>query len=199
MLKRSGMRRAGAIALLAGLAALLAAGPVLAADQFFGLGVFGGTQYHDDPVWHTESHRDWREISVRPVLGIHRTDRWDLWLEGNLGYIEWDDAPEAVNAGELDYSIEAGLMGMTSYDVLRYGRGSLYGELGAGVGWMSETPDTNLVDSGVLGFLDYGLGMKWRTEGGLGFKLGARFHHRSCLTTVDAGVNSYGVMLSVTK
>jgi len=186
-------------ALILGIGTILTAKVCPAGDLFYGMSVFGGAQYDSDEIWHTEKHRDWREIQVRPLVGIHKTDRWDLWVEGSLGYIEWEDEPEAVNAGEVPYSIEAGVIGMTSYDVLKKGPWSLYGELGVGVGWMSETPDTNLVDTGILGFLDYGLGVKARTESGYIFKLGPRFHHRSCLTSVDAGLNSYGVMLGVAK
>ena len=191
------MRRPTLCALVIGFAAVLAAKTSFAGDTFYGLAVFGGTQYHADEIWHTESHRDWWEVQARPFVGVHKTDRWDLWIEADFGYIEWEDAPEAVRAGELPYSIQAGVTGATSYDVLKMGRWSLYGELGVGVGWMSETPDENLVDDGILGFLDYGFGLKFRTEGGLIVKLGPNFHHRSCLTTVDAGVNSYGLLLSV--
>jgi hypothetical protein len=186
----------GAVTL--GFAVILAAGTCHGGDTFYGLALFGGTQYHADEIWHTSENLDWQEIQVRPFLGIHRSDRWDVWAEANLGYIEWEHDRDSAAAGEgCPYSIEAGVMGMTSYDVLRVGRWSLYGELGVGVGWMSETPDTNLVDTGILGFLDYGLGVKFRTERGFIFKLGPNFHHRSSLTAVDAGVNSYGVMLSI--
>jgi hypothetical protein len=194
------MRQSTWIALAVGLAALLAARTCPAGDTFYGLNVFGGTQYHSDPVWHTSENLDWREIQARPFFGMHKTDRWDLWLEARLGYIEWEAKPSFDGYEELHpYSIQAGLTGMTSYDVLKIGRWRLYGELGVGVGWMSDTPDPNLVDNGILGFLDYGFGLKFRTEGGFIFKLGPNFHHRSCLTTVDAGVNSYGVLLGVAK
>jgi hypothetical protein len=187
-------------ALILGVGAILAATTCPAADAFYGLAVFGGTQYDSDEIWHTSENLDWREIGVRPFLGTHKTDRWDLWVEANLEYIEWEDEPGYAAAGEeIPFSIEAGLIGMTSYDVLKQGPWSLYGELGVGVGWLSETPDKNLVDTGILGFLDYGLGVKARTESGYIFKLGAKFHHRSCLTSVDAGVNSYGVTLSLAK
>lgn len=185
-------------AIVLGLAAILAARTGYAGDPFYGLAMFGGTQYHSDEIWHTSENLDWREIQVRPLLGTHMTDRWDVWAEAKLGYIEWEYDQDSAEAGEgSPHSIEAGIMGKTSYDVLRAGRWSLYGDLGVGVGWMSDTPDTNLVDTGILGFLDYGLGVKFRTERGFIFKLGPNFHHRSSLTAVDAGVNSYGVMLSI--
>jgi hypothetical protein len=120
-------------------------------------------------------------------------------VAASLGYIDWEDDPDGVQPAKADHSIEAGVFGMTSYDLLKQGPWSLFGELGVGVGWMSETPDENLVDTGVLGFLDYGLGIKARTTGGFIFKLAGRFHHRSCLTSVDAGMNSYGVVLSVAR
>jgi hypothetical protein len=152
--------------------------------------MLGGTQWHGDPIWYVTDKYDWWYFSVRPLVGIHRTERWDLWLEGNLGYSALEDDPDAV---------ELGALGMTSYDFLSAGRWSLFGELGVGLGWMSDTPDEHVVDTGVLGFLDYGLGVKVRTERGLVVKLGPRFHHRSSLLKDDAGMNTYGVMLSVTR
>jgi hypothetical protein len=187
-------------ALFLGFAAIFAAGNCSAEEGFYGLSVFGGGQYRSDSIWHTSENYDWREIQVRPVVGWHKTDNWDLWVEGNLGYIAWEDQTGSAEPGEeSQHSLEAGVTGMTSYDVLKKGGWSLYGELGVGIGWMSNTPDPHLADNGVLGFLDYGLGVKFRTESGFAFKLGPRFHHRSCLFTRDAGMNSYFVMLSITK
>ena len=177
-------------ALIALLTLTLAAATCRAADSYFGLSMLGGTQWHGDPIWYVTDKYDWWYFSVRPLVGIHRTERWDLWLEGNLGYSALEDDPDAV---------ELGALGMTSYDFLSAGRWSLFGELGVGLGWMSDTPDEHVVDTGVLGFLDYGLGVKVRTERGLVVKLGPRFHHRSSLLKDDAGMNTYGVMLSVTK
>jgi len=114
-------------------------------DSFYGLTVFVGRQYHDDPIWHVSGKFDWEELQIRPVAGQHRTERADLWLEGNFTYIRLEDIPD---------SIELGLSVMTSYDVLKYKRWSLFAELGVGMGWMSATPDVNLVGDNILGFLD---------------------------------------------
>ena len=156
---------------------------------YYGLTVFVGEQWHNDPIWYT-SHYDWQEIQIRPVAGKHRTERWDLWLEGNLTYIKLEDLPE---------SIELGIGVMNSYDVLPYKGWCLFGELGAGVGWMSASPDPHVVGDGVLGFLDYGIGIKLKTKQGYLFKIGPRFHHRSGLFVRDAGMNSYGLTVSVSK
>jgi len=64
---------------------------------------------------------------------------------------------------------------------------------------MSATPDTNLVGDNILGFLDYEIGIKLRTKQGSMIKVGPRFHHRSSLVDVDAGMNSYGFAFSLAK
>ena len=159
-------------------------------DSFYGLTVFVGRQYHEDPIWHVSGKFDWEELQIRPVAGQHRTERADLWLEGNFTYIRLEDIPD---------SIELGLSVMTSYDVLKYKRWRLFAELGVGMGWMSATPDVNLVGDNILGFLDYGIGIKLRTKQGHMLKVGPRFHHRSSLVDVDAGMNSYGFAFSLAK
>ena len=184
------MRWSVVIALILGLTAVPAVKICSANDTFYGLGAFGATQYHDDPIWHTTENFDWREYHVNPIAGTHLTDRWDVWVEGNLGYVDWDEVPD---------SLEVGASVLTSYDVLSHKGWSLFGEIGAGVGWMTNTPDENLVDNSLLGFLDYGFGVKARTKQGLVFKVGPRFHHRSGLFVVDAGMNGYGVMFSVSR
>jgi hypothetical protein len=178
------------IALILGLTVVSAVKICSANETFYGLGAFGATQYHDDPIWHTTENFDWREYHINPIIGRHQTDRWDVWLEGNLGYVNWDEVPD---------SVEVGASVLTSYDVLSHKGWSLFGEIGAGVGWMTNTPDENLVDNSFLGFLDYGFGIKARTKQGFVFKVGPRFHHRSGLFVVDAGMNGYGVMFSVTR
>lgn len=173
---------------------ILAAAPAVetcaAQDLFYGLGAFGATQNHDDPIWHTTENFDWREVHLNPVVGKHLSDRWDAWLEGNLGYVDWE---------EVQDSVEAGVSLMTSYDVFSHKGWGLYGEIGVGLGWMTNTPDQHLVDNSLLGFLDYGLGVKAKTRQGYVIKVGARFHHRSALFLRDAGMNGYGVMVSVVK
>ena len=88
---------------------------------------------------------------------------------------------------------------MNSYDFLSHQGWSLFGEIGAGIGWLSYTPDPHIVDDFVLGFFEYGIGIKARTKQGFVIKIGPRFQHRSGLFVVDAGVNGYGIMFSVTK
>ena len=39
---------------------------------------------------------------------------------------------------------------MTSYDFVSGRSWSLFGELGVGLGWMSDTPDEHVVDTGIL-------------------------------------------------
>jgi hypothetical protein len=179
-----------ATALILGLAATPAVATGAAKDNYYGLGAFGATQWHNDPIWHTTENYDWREFHLNPIVGRHRTDRWDVWIEGNVGFINWDDVPDTVELG-------AGVM--NSYDFVVRSGWSLFGEIGIGLGWMSNTPDTNLVGDSLKGFLDYGVGVKLKTKQGYVIRIGPRFHHRSDVTIRDAGMNGYGVMISVTK
>ena len=173
-----------------GLTVIPAVGTCSAKEKFYGMGAFAATQWHNDPIWYTSDKYDWRDYHIQPIVGIHETARWDAWLEGNVGYIQWEEPPD---------SLELGVILMNSYDVLSSNGWSLYGEIGAGVGWLSYTPDPHIVEDSVLGFFDYGVGIKARTKQGYVFKIGPRFHHRSGLFVRDAGVNSYGIMCSLTK
>ena len=184
------MRLRVAVALIAGLTLTLAAARCPAADAYHGVSLFGGTQWHGDPVWYVSDTYDWQEVSVRPLLGLRKTKRWDLWLEGNLTYMALEDDPD---------SVELGALGMTSYDLLHRDAWGLFAEIGVGLGWMSDSPDDHIVGPGVLGFFDYGLGVRFRTDGGLLVRLGPRFHHCSSLFRDDAGLNTYGLMFSVAK
>ena len=178
-------------ALILGLTAIPAVATSSASEKFYGLGAYAATKWPGDPIWYTTSEDfGWQEFHVNPIYGRRQTKRWDVWLEGNLGYVDWDTTPS---------SIELGVNIMNSYDVLSYKGWSLFGEIGAGIGWGSATPDPHIVDDFVLGFLDYGVGIKARTKQGVVFKIGPRFHHRSGLFVRDAGVNGYGIMLSVTR
>ena len=177
-------------ALLLGLTIIPAVATCATNDKFYGMGAYAATQWHEDPIWYTTEHFDWREYHVNPIVGIHESKRWDAWLEGNIGYVMWDEVPDAL---ELGISI------LNSYDFLTNKGWSLFGEIGAGIGWGSFTPDPHIVDDSVLGFFDYGIGIKARTKQGYVFRIGPRFHHRSGLFIRDAGVNGYGIMFSVTK
>ena len=177
-------------ALLLGLTVIPAVATCATNDEFYGIGAYAATQWHEDPIWYTTEHFDWREYHINPIVGRHETNRWDVWLEGNVGYVMWDELPD---------SLELGINIMNSYDFLAHKGWSLFGEIGAGIGWGSFTPDPHIVDDSVLGFFDYGIGIKARTKQGYVIKIGPRFHHRSGLFIRDAGVNGYGIMFSVTK
>jgi hypothetical protein len=184
-------RRSIAGALLACLTALLPVAARAADQSFFGVGGYAGLQYHDDPIWHVSGEYDWRDYQGSFLAGKHQTDRWDLWFEVTAGSVHWVQViPDAI---------EVGATAMTSYDVLKSGGWRLYAELGGGFGWMTDTPDTDMVFDGVLGFIDYGLGIKIKLENGLTFKIGPRFHHRSGVMRPDTGMNSYGISCSITK
>ena len=177
-------------ALILGLTVIPAVASCSASEKFYGVGMCAATQWHDDPIWYTSENFDWQEYHINPIFGRHESVRWDVWLEGNVGYIRWDGTQD---------SLELGIGIMNSYDFLSHNGWGLFGEIGAGIGWGSATPDPHIVDDFVLGFFEYGIGIKARTKQGFVIKIGPRFQHRSGLFVVDAGVNGYGIMFSVTK
>jgi hypothetical protein len=178
-------------ALLVGLTALLPDATQAADRSFFGVGGYAGLQYANDPIWHVTKEYDWRDYQGSLIAGKHQTDRWDVWFEVTAGSVHWvQDIPDCT---------EVGATAMSSYDFLASGGWRLYGELGGGFGWMTDTPDTDMVFDSPLGFIDYGLGIKLKLKNGLTFKLGPRFHHRSALLVHDTGMNSYGLSFSITK
>jgi len=168
-----------------------AAGKCSAKDTFYGVGVFGGEQWQSssNPIHHTSAY-NWQEFQICPIYGKHMGDRWDLWLEGNLGYIKWQDNPGAIKLGANV---------MTSYDIVKYRQYRLFGEFGIGLGWASYTPSTNMLRNNVLGLIDVGIGMKTIMKNGLILKIGPRLQHSSAIFAHDAGINTFGLMISLTR
>ena len=158
---------------------------------FSGVGVYGGEQWQSpsNPIHHTSAY-NWQEFQIRPIYGKHMDNRWDLWLEGNLGYIKWKNHPGAIKLGANV---------MTSYDVVKYKQYGLFGEFGIGLGWASYTPSTNLLRNNVLGLIDVGMGVKTIMKKGFILKIGPRFHHSSAVLARDVGINTFGIMVSLIR
>ena len=165
------------------------------ADDFYrtfsGVGVYGGEQWQSssNPIHHTSAY-NWQEFQIRPIYGKHMDNRWDLWLEGNLGYIKWKDHPGAVKLG---------VSVMTSYDVIKYKQYGLFGEFGLGFGWASYTPSTNILRNNVLGLIDVGMGVKTIMKNGFILKVGPHFQHSSAVLAHDTGINTFGIMVSIIR
>lgn len=152
-----------------------------ASDTFYGIGILGGEQLKSDTLWHTSPNHNWQEFQIRPIYGKHMTKRWDLWIEGNLGYMRWKDGHDGIKLGALI---------MTDYDIIKYKDVNFYTEFGVGTGWMSYTSNTRMVRNNLLGFIDYGCGLEFQN-----IKLGPRFHHTSSMFGKDSGINTYGFMV----
>jgi len=179
------------VAVLVVLFTCATAGKCGAKDTFYGVGVFGGEQWISsaNPTHHTSAY-NWQELQVRPIYGKHMDDRWDLWLEGHIGCLKWVDHSGALRLGANV---------MTSYDVFKYKQCRLFGEFGVGFGWASYTPSTNMLRNNVLGLIDVGIGIKVLTKEEFTLKIGPRFHHTSAVFAHDAGINTFGVMVSLTR
>lgn len=155
-----------------------------AKDTFYGVGIFGGEQWQQG-LGHTDKTYDWQEFQVRPMAGKHLTDRWDLWLEGNLGYIRWNDKGNGTFLGALV---------MTDYDLIKYKEWRFFTEMGVGLGWTNYTPSSHMLGNGVLGLVDIGMGIQYKN-----IRVGPRFEHKSAMSANDHGLNTYGLMITIRR
>jgi hypothetical protein len=171
------------IAVLVVLLALLVGKECHASDNFYGVGIFAGEQWQKG-IAHVSPDYNWQELQIKPMMGKHMSDRWDLWLEGNLGWMKWNDGHNGITLGAL---------GMMSYDIIQYKCWSVYNEMGVGLGWTDHTPSTNLLRNNVLGLIDCGIGLKFKYQDYV-IKLGPRFHHSSAILAHDCGINTYGMI-----
>ena len=159
------------------------------ADDFYGIRIFAGEQMKNAPVAHVSERYDWEEFQVKPLYGKHMDDQWDLWIEGLIGLVNY-------NEGQ---SIKLGTLIMTSYDVVKVGETKVYTEVGVGVGWCNYSPSTNTLRPNLLGFIDAGAGIKYPIKKGWLAKIGLRFHHTSSMFGHDTGINTYGLEFSLVK
>lgn len=154
---------------------------------FVGMGMMFGSQWKSDQLWHFTPHY-YKEFIFTPIVGKHMDDRWDIWLEGKIGYLDWTkDHADALKVG-------ANIM--TSYDVLKLRiwskTWSIYGEAGVGVGYRTYSPSNHTLGNGILGFIDYGAGVKTNLTAKYILKTGLRFGHTSSVPdTKDTGINTY--------
>jgi hypothetical protein len=159
---------------------LVAKCEVEAAGTFYGLGVSAGEQWQKG-LAHVSQTSNWQELQIRPSYGKHMTDRWDLWVEGELGYIKWNDGHSGVTLGAL---------AMTDYGIVKYKGYRLFTEIGVGLGWTSYTPNKALLRNNVLGLIDVGIGIEYKN-----IRIGPRFEHKSAIFAHDQGINTYGIMI----
>lgn len=152
--------------------------------MFYGMGFNFGGQLNGDPLWHTTGQRDWQEFAFVPQVGVHLDKHWDLWLEGRLEYLNWKKDGDAVKLGALL---------MTSYDILK----PFYIEAGGGFGYRTYSPSNKTLGTNILGFIDYGLGVKFKLSKRYTGKVGLRFEHSSSVPGADTGINSYETSWSI--
>jgi hypothetical protein len=114
---------------------------------------------------------------------------WASWrIEGNVGSLMYEHPKHAgIQAGgsfvfRLDPKI---------YKTLRF-----YTEAGLGIGY-AESPDKDLLYSGVTGLIDAGVGLIFPIHKKADFIIGWKFSHVSSLRPGDKGVNTQGIMLGV--
>lgn len=110
-----------------------------AGDTFSGVSMFSGTPWHGGPTWHLTDRCDCWDLSVRPVVGVRKTDRRDLWLEGSLNRVALEDDPDLL---------ELRATGMSSLDSVSGHSWSRFGELGVGLEANFETQSGSSSRSG---------------------------------------------------
>ena len=157
-------------------------------QSMIGLGIFTGGECESDPIWHTSPKYDWKQVNLHPMYGW-KFNRAEVYFEGSIGYLRFKPSDDDI--------FSFGLTLMASYDVLRYKHFSLFTELGAGLGYWTDTPSQKLVRHSLLGIFQYGGGVKINITDNIQSRLTARFNHTSALLNGDTGANSYGVLLCV--
>ena len=156
---------------------------------FLGIGMIFGGQFKVDPMWHVTPH-DYNEFQVNPIVGEHLSDRWEIWLEGKIDYLNWKT--DGRGALKLGASI------LTSYDILKFSeRCRLYAEAGVGIGYRSWSPSNRTLGTSVLGLIDYGVGAKYKIDKKYTAKIGVRFEHTSSIPASDTGINTYGIAFAL--
>ena len=160
-----------------------------------GLGIFFGQKvpsYLPGPEY---KRKDWNYIKFYPSYGWVLSDRWLAEIEGSLGMCRFKD-----KNGDKDniYSLGASLV--VSYDFYKRKSFSLYLDAGAGAGYWSGTPDSDLVNNdAVIGLLKYGAGIKIPLKKNYKIKIAYRFTHSSGIFVSDAGCNTHGVFLGIMR
>ena len=161
--------------------------PAKATNNIMGVGIFYGKNITEAyyPKWHSSPNYKWDSIVVHPTYGWILSDIWELYFEGGIGYYNFKD----TNVYSLDISL------MTDYKIL----GPIYLEIGCGTGYWTNSPDKQLIKDGLIGFIKYGTGTKIQLNKRYIAKIGYRFTHSSEIFADDTGVNTHGILFSISK
>ena len=172
-------------------------------NQFFGFSAFGGEQIKDEHLvnsfWHTTGNHEWKYWMLHPTYGLVMSDdsRWELYLEGNIGYLNFHSKNDYRRYKTDTLALGASIM--TSYDFLRFKKVSLFAECGVGLGYWTKSPSKKLVQPDILGLINYGVGLKVPLGNDFYLRSSFRFTHTSSIPGRDTGANTGGVMMGITK
>jgi len=158
-----------------------------AADNTIGIGAFYGENITNSyyPKWHSSPNYKWDSVIIHPTYGWLLSDTWEIRLEGDLGY---------YNFKKIDvYSLGVSLM--VDYLVLD----PVYLELGGGIGYWTDSPNENVIKDRLIGLIKYGIGIKIQLNPEYTTKIGYRFTHSSEVFADDTGVNTHGILFSISK
>lgn len=165
-----------------------------------GLGVFVGVQIPDVvDVLAVRERFDWTYTILQPTYGWILSERWEIYLEGNIGWYRFDNKYDGT---EDDYTL--GLSLMAAYDFLKFDKWSTFVELGFGIVYFSGIPEEQgeplIYRSGFPVLIQVGTGFKFHLGNENFLKLAYRFTHASSISsTEEGGLNTHGVLIAVIK
>lgn len=155
----------------------------------YGVGIFYGHQFIENGLCYTSDRYDWQYANFITRYGRRFSDRFEGWLEGEMGLYVFNDG--------IGDTLSFGTSAMLSYDFIKFSAFRIYGEGGVGLAYWLETPSENLVSPGLLGNVQYGFGVRFDAWEKSQFVVGYRFTHHSRLFVDDCGANSHGLMFSL--
>lgn len=169
-----------------------------------GLGVFGGEQIKEEhsinSFWHSTGNHQWKYFMLHPAYGrlmSKYSSRWELYLEGNIGYLNFHSKNDYGRYKTDVFACGASIM--TSYDLIKFENVSLFAECGAGLGYWTKSPNKKLVQPDILGLINYGIGLKIPLGNDFYLRSSLRFTHTSSIPGQDAGANTSGLLVGITK
>lgn len=155
-----------------------------------GLSIFYGRQLFSNSILLTSKEYNWSYIILHPSMGWMLSDRWEIYLEGNIGQYNFEKTNDTSSCG---------ICIMTAYDFAKLNKWSLFVECGGGFGLWNKTLSKKLVDKGLLGYIQCGTGLRIPIKNDVFLNLAYRFTHTSAVFARDDGANTHGILFGIKK
>ena len=143
---------------------------------------------------------DWDYTVLQPTFGWLLSERWEIYLEGNIGWYHFKDKREG--GSEDNYTL--GLSVIAAYDFVKFDKWSTFVEGGLGIVYLTDIPEEHgepLVQKDSFPLLvQFGTGFKINLGKEYLLKLAYRFTHiSSILRTEEGGLNNHGALVAIVK